>query len=111
YVPTVYETDTPSFTLVGLEVELLVFDTAGQSDYDRPRATSYSDTDVFYIRFAIDNRGSLDNVLEKAWDDQMIHLPSCSHSGIIFLLSINNDFRVDAETILELPKIGAKPIS
>ena len=49
----------------GNHVELALWDTAGQEDYDRLRPLSYPDTHVILICFAVDSPDSLDNVTEK----------------------------------------------
>lgn len=49
----------------GKHVELALWDTAGQEDYDRLRPLSYPDSHVILICFAIDSPDSLDNVQEK----------------------------------------------
>lgn len=46
-------------------VELALWDTAGQEDYDRLRPLSYPDTHVVLICFSVDSPDSLDNVKEK----------------------------------------------
>ncbi len=46
-------------------MELALWDTAGQEDYDRLRPLSYPDSHVILICFAIDSPDSLDNVQEK----------------------------------------------
>ena len=48
-----------------LKVELALWDTAGQEDYDRLRPLSYPDTDVILMCFAIDSPDSLENISEK----------------------------------------------
>lgn len=49
----------------GKRVELALWDTAGQEDYDRLRPLSYPDSHVILICFAVDSPDSLDNVQEK----------------------------------------------
>lgn len=51
----------------GKHVELALWDTAGQEDYDRLRPLSYPDSHVILICFAVDSPDSLDNVQEKVW--------------------------------------------
>ena len=47
------------------KVELALWDTAGQEDYDRLRPLSYPDTDVILMCFSIDSPDSLENIPEK----------------------------------------------
>lgn len=46
-------------------VELALWDTAGQEEYDRLRPLSYPETDLVIICFAVDCPNSLDNVQDK----------------------------------------------
>lgn len=48
-----------------LKVELALWDTAGQEDYDRLRPLSYPDTDVILMCFSVDSPDSLENIPEK----------------------------------------------
>jgi small GTP-binding protein len=65
YVPTVFENYVADVEVDGRHVELALWDTAGQEDYDRLRPLSYPDSHVILICFAIDSPDSLDNVQEK----------------------------------------------
>lgn len=70
YVPTVFEnyiTHTPH-PLTGKTVELALWDTAGQEEYDRLRPLSYPETDLIFVCFAIDCPNSLENVMDKVLD-------------------------------------------
>ena len=49
----------------GKGVELALWDTAGQEEYDRLRPLSYPETDLLFVCFAIDCPNSLENVLDK----------------------------------------------
>ena len=49
----------------GKTVDLALWDTAGQEDYDRLRPLSYPETHVVLICFAIDLPESLDNARTK----------------------------------------------
>lgn len=67
YIPTVFEnyithtTHQPS----GKAVEIALWDTAGQEEYDRLRPLSYPETDIIFVCFAIDCPNSLENVMDK----------------------------------------------
>jgi Rho family, other len=50
----------------GKSVQLALWDTAGQEDYERLRPLAYSKAHVILIGFAIDTPDSLDNVKHKA---------------------------------------------
>lgn len=73
YVPTVFENFVAEITSpTGKLVELALWDTAGQEDYDRLRPLSYPDTDVVLVCFSIDKRESLSNVLTR-WAPEVEH--------------------------------------
>jgi Ras family protein A len=61
----VFENYVADVEVDGKHVELALWDTAGQEDYDRLRPLSYPDSHVILICFAIDSPDSLDNVQEK----------------------------------------------
>lgn len=55
-------------TLVQYEnkvIELALWDTAGQEEYDRLRPLSYPESDVILIVFSVDFPTSLENVRDK----------------------------------------------
>lgn len=59
-----------------MTVDLTLWDTAGQEDYDRIRPVSYPGTDVVLICFSFDARSSLVNVTEKWLPEIRHHCPS-----------------------------------
>lgn len=67
YVPTVFENYITHTTHAptGKTVELALWDTAGQEEYDRLRPLSYPETDLLFVCFAIDCPNSLENVMDK----------------------------------------------
>jgi GTPase SAR1 family protein len=83
YVPTVFEnliTTIPSPLDPSKYIELALWDTAGQEDFDRLRPLSYNDTDVILVVFACNHRPSLMNVQDK------VRPPiRCSRSGLATL--------------------------
>jgi small GTP-binding protein len=65
YVPTVFENYVTQVTFEAKLVELALWDTAGQEEYDRLRPLSYPESDVILIVFAIDFPPSMLNVQDK----------------------------------------------
>ena len=72
YVPTVFDSYSATVMAGGRPVNLGLWDTAGQEDYDRLRPLSYPQTDVFLICFSIVNPVSFENVRNK-WGPEIRH--------------------------------------
>ena len=65
YVPTVFENYVTLVQFEGKTVELALWDTAGQEEYDRLRPLSYPESNVILIVFSVDFPTSLANVQDK----------------------------------------------
>lgn len=65
YEPTVFENYIHDIFIDNQQVELSLWDTAGQEEFDRLRSLSYSDTHVIMVCFAVDSPDSLENVQAK----------------------------------------------
>ncbi|KPP61865.1 rho-related gtp-binding protein rhoc-like [Scleropages formosus] len=89
-----------------VHVELALWDTAGQEDYDRLRPLSYPDTDVILMCFSIDSPDSLENIPEK-WTPEVKHF--CPNVPII-LVGNKKDLRNDEHTRRELAKMKQEPV-
>ncbi|BEJ13631.1 hypothetical protein CspHIS471_0308050 [Cutaneotrichosporon sp. HIS471] len=90
YEPTVFENYIEVVDVDGTSVELSLWDTAGQEDFDRLRSLSYLDTHVVLICFSVDDPISLENV-EAKWAPE-VH-KQCS--GVKIILTVY-DFAFDA---------------
>lgn len=64
-VPTVFENYVTDCRVDGKSVQLALWDTAGQEDYERLRPLAYSKAHILLIGFSIDTPDSLDNVKHK----------------------------------------------
>ncbi|KAK9404576.1 rho-related GTP-binding protein RhoC [Crotalus adamanteus] len=106
YVPTVFENYIADIEVDGKQVELALWDTAGQEDYDRLRPLSYPDTDVILMCFSIDSPDSLENIPEK-WTPEVKHF--CPNVPII-LVGNKKDLRNDEHTRRELTKMKQEPV-
>ncbi|KPP60337.1 rho-related GTP-binding protein RhoB-like [Scleropages formosus] len=100
YVPTVFENYVADIEVDSKQVELALWDTAGQEDYDRLRPLSYPDTDVILIP------DSLENIPEK-WVPEVKHF--CPSVPII-LVANKKDLRNDENVRNELARMKQEPV-
>ncbi|KAK6438793.1 Rho GTPase [Oleoguttula sp. CCFEE 5521] len=75
YVPTVFENYVTDCRVDGKSVQLALWDTAGQEDYERLRPLAYSQAHVILIAFSISSPDSLQNITTK-WYTPIPLLPS-----------------------------------
>ncbi|VDM23676.1 unnamed protein product [Toxocara canis] len=97
YVPTVFETYVADITVRNKTVQLSLWDTAGQEDYDRLRPLSYPETDIFLLCFAIDSPDSMENINDK-WLPEIRHY--CPSVPIV-LAGLKKDTRTDWENSVQ----------
>lgn len=64
-IPTVFENYVTDCRVDGKSVQLALWDTAGQEDYERLRPLAYAKAHIILIGFSIDSPDSLDNVKHK----------------------------------------------
>uniref|UniRef100_M1CAA0 Rac protein n=1 Tax=Solanum tuberosum TaxID=4113 RepID=M1CAA0_SOLTU len=72
YVPTVFDNFSANVVVEGTTVNLGLWDTAGQEDYNRLRPLSYRGADVFVLAFSLVSRASYENILKK-WIPELQH--------------------------------------
>ncbi|CDU25396.1 probable Rho3-GTP binding protein [Sporisorium scitamineum] len=106
YEPTVFENyvhimqPSPS----GPTVELTLWDTAGQEEFDKLRSLSYADTHVVVLCFSTDNPVSLENVESRWLPEIKDHCPGVK----IILVALKCDLR-DAPSTIEKRLAGGPP--
>lgn len=66
YVPTIFENYSTPVAIGKNQINLSLWDTAGQEDYDRLRPLSYPDTDVVLMTFSVSDWESYDNIRLRA---------------------------------------------
>ncbi|EPS43293.1 hypothetical protein H072_2716 [Dactylellina haptotyla CBS 200.50] len=108
YVPTVFENYIAhtAHKPTGRPIELALWDTAGQEDYDRLRPLSYPETDVLFVCFAVDCPTSFENVMEK-WYPEVVHF--CPTVPLI-LVGLKSDLRHNTNAIELLRTQGLAPV-
>ncbi|KAI4983482.1 hypothetical protein ZWY2020_023974 [Hordeum vulgare] len=105
YVPTVFDNFSANVVVDGSTVNLGLWDTAGQEDYNRLRPLSYRGADVFLLAFSLISKASYENVTKK-WIPELRHYAP----GVpIILVGTKLDLRDDKQFFVDHP--GAVPIS
>ncbi|KAF6158456.1 hypothetical protein GIB67_022053 [Kingdonia uniflora] len=72
YVPTVFDNFSANVVVDGSTVNVGLWDTAGQEDYNRLRPLSYRGADVFLLAFSLISRASYENIAKK-WMAELRH--------------------------------------
>lgn len=107
YIPTVFDNYVVNLTANDTTIELGLWDTAGQEEYDRLRPLSYANANVFLVCFSVVSPVSYENVTTK-WYPEVIHF--CPDVPQI-LVGTKLDLRTDQATIEKLKESNQAPIT
>ncbi|TVY85025.1 GTP-binding protein RHO3 [Lachnellula suecica] len=89
YEPTVFENYVHDIFVDNFHIELSLWDTAGQEEFDRLRSLSYDDTHAIMLCFSVDSKDSLENV-ESKWTSEIAE--NCQGVKIV-LVALKCDLR------------------
>ncbi|KAM9456639.1 rho-related GTP-binding protein RhoF [Clarias gariepinus] len=107
YAPSVFEKYMKIVNHGGKEIQLNLYDTAGQDDYDRLRPLSYQDANLILVCYDVTNPTSYENVLIK-WYPEVNHF--CRDVPVI-LIGCKTDLRMDKEKMRKLRSLDLEPIT
>lgn len=107
YVPTIFDNFTAQIQVDGSLVNLSLWDTAGQEDYDRLRPLSYPMTNVFLVCFSLVSPTSFENIKEKWYPELKHHCPDVP----MVLVGTKLDLRDDKNTIQDLKEKHLAPVT
>lgn len=72
YVPTVFDNYADNIKVDDITYNMVLWDTAGQEDYERLRPLSYPNTDCFLLCYSVSSRASFENIAQK-WYPEIKH--------------------------------------
>lgn len=107
YIPTVFDNYSATVMVDSKPINLGLWDTAGQEDYDRLRPLSYPQTDVFLICFSVVSPASFENVKAK-WFPEIQHH---ARNVPFILVGTKLDLRQDEATLERLKEKRLEPIT
>ncbi|KAI7890695.1 Rho GTPase Rho3 [Mucor mucedo] len=96
YEPTVFENYVQEISIDNQSVELSLWDTAGQEEFDRIRLLSYEDTHVFLLCFSVENRDSFQNIPDKWMEEVTEH---CGNAKFV-LVALKCDLRDEKQNTI-----------
>jgi Ras-related C3 botulinum toxin substrate 1 len=107
YIPTVFDNYGTNVMVDNKVINLGLWDTAGQEDYDRLRPLSYPQTDVFLICFSVISPNSFENVRAK-WHPEVLH--HCPNARCL-VVGTKIDLRNDVSILQQLKRKNMEPIN
>src|SRR3990167_1526882 len=106
YIPTVFDTYSSNVLVDNKPHTGVMWDTAGQEDYDRLRPLSYPQTDVFLACFSVVSPASFENIRAKWHQELSYYCPTVP----IIVVGTKVDLRKDKETIDRLAAKNFSPV-
>jgi len=108
YIPTMFDNFSAIEEIDGELVNTILWDTAGQEDYETIRLTTcFPNTHVFILCFSVVHPDSFHNVKQK-WLEE---LKKSSPDTPFILVGTKTDMRDDEEVIRRLAEKGKEPIT
>lgn len=101
YAPTGFDTYTATYHVSDTyKIQMSIWDTSGDSGYDRVRPLSYSDADLVLVCFSVADPDTMENVVSKWYGEVREHCPTQP----IILVGCKTDQRTDMDFAAKLAR-------
>lgn len=98
YIPTVFDNYDANVMLRGRPLNVGLWDTAGQEDYDRLRPLSYPQTDIFLVCYDVANRHTFAHIETKWLPELARHAPGVPFTLVGCKLDLRDTGRATVST-------------
>jgi small GTP-binding protein len=108
YIPTVFDNYSANVMVEDQQINLQLWDTAGQEDYKKLRPLSYPQTDIFVICFSLVSPTSLENVQNMWVPEIKEHCPTTPYILVGMKSDLRDEFSQHAD---DFRAKGWEPVS
>ncbi|EKE37951.1 hypothetical protein ENUP19_0158G0030 [Entamoeba nuttalli] len=105
YIPTVFDNYVANVVVDNKKINLGLWDTAGQEEYNSLRPLSYPQTDIFLLCFSVVYHASYINVRDKWVREVRQHCPTAK----LMVIGTKIDLRDDPKEVKNLQDNGEVP--
>ncbi|ELP94424.1 RAC GTPase, putative [Entamoeba invadens IP1] len=105
YIPTVFDNYVANVTVDEKKINLGLWDTAGQEEYNSLRPLSYPQTDIFLLCFSVVYHASYVNVRDKWVKEVLHHCPTAK----LMVIGTKTDLREDIKELKTMSENGEQP--
>jgi small GTP-binding protein len=98
YNATIFDNHSTNIIIDDKPIHMMLWDTAGQTEYDKLRPIAYRGTDIFLVCYSVVDVQSRENVIKKWVPEIRHHVPSAK----ILIVGTKTDLREDRHVVSKL---------
>ncbi|KAL9646217.1 hypothetical protein ABK040_008090 [Willaertia magna] len=110
HVPTVVDNKIQRVKYNDEFIDLNLWDTAGQEEFENLRLLAYPDTNLFLVCFSVVNPDSLDNI-KTLWLKEIKEKGEAMKRAHCLLVGTKSDLRNDEKTLHDLKLLGKEVVT